>query len=70
MHSTTKCIPKGPWADHSVGRGSGTPWKITGCYVFLEIMVWVLLEKQLDPRGPIATRGRSVRPSVKYNSEP
>ena len=24
------------------------------------------LEKQLDPLGPIAFRGRSVRPSVKY----
>ena len=24
------------------------------------------LEKHLDPLGPIASRGRSVRPSVKY----
>ena len=24
------------------------------------------LKKQLDPMGPIASRGRSVRPSVKY----
>ena len=29
-------------------------------------MVWNPFEKQLDPLGPIASRGKSVRPSVKY----
>ena len=33
---------------------------------FSEILVQTTLEKQLDPMGPIASRGRSVRPSVKY----
>ena len=31
----------------------------------LEILVRTPLEKQLDPLGPIASRGRFVRPSVK-----
>ena len=35
-------------------------------YVSLEILVPHSLEKQLDPWGPIASRGRSVLPSVKY----
>ena len=34
--------------------------------VSLEILVQTPLEKQLDPMGPIASRGRFVRPSVKY----
>ena len=34
--------------------------------VSLEILVRTPLEKQLDHLGPIASRGRSVRPSVKY----
>ena len=37
-----------------------------GLWVSLEILVWTLIEKQLDPSGPMASRGRSVQPSVKY----
>ena len=33
---------------------------------FLEVLVQTPLEKQLDPSGPIASRGRSARPSAKY----
>ena len=33
--------------------------------VSLEILVKTPLEKQLDARGPIASRGRSARPSVR-----
>ena len=55
-------------------RVSRSPWKITK-YVSKEISVWSPLEKQLDPfsvmfislkLGLIASRGRSVQPSVKY----
>ena len=35
-------------------------------YVSLEILVQTPLEKQLDPFGPIASRGRFALPSVKY----
>ena len=35
-------------------------------YVSLEILVRTPLERQLEPLGPIASRGRFVRPSVNY----
>ena len=35
-------------------------------YVSLEILVWTPLEKRFDPLCPIASRGRSIRFSVKY----
>ena len=35
-------------------------------YFSLEILVRSPLEKQLDPLGPIASREKSVWPSVKY----
>ena len=35
----------------------------------LEILVRTPLKKQLDPLGPIASRGRFVWPSVKYADE-
>ena len=37
--------------------------------VSLEILTRTPLEKQLDPSGPIASRGRSVYRSVKYVDE-
>ena len=39
------------------------PWKTTSGYRFPGIDP---LEKQLDPLGSIASRGRYLRPSVKY----
>ena len=50
-------------------RGSGTPGKSQVAISFLrhlDIQLQTPIEKQLDPSGPIASRGRSVRPSVKY----
>ena len=35
-------------------------------YVSLENLGRTTLEKQLEPSGPIASRGWSLRPSVKY----
>ena len=35
-------------------------------YASLEKLVRTRLTKQLDPLGPVASQGRSVRPSVKY----
>ena len=35
-------------------------------YVSLKILVQTLLQKQLDPLGPIASWERSLQPSVKY----
>ena len=43
------------------GTGSVPPWKITSGYS----LVQTPNEKQLDPSSPIASRGRSVHPSVK-----
>ena len=59
------------WADPEEEGGRGpdpTPmenhkWQ----YVSLEILVRTHLEKQLDPLGLTATRGRSVRSSGKIN---
>ena len=52
------------------------PEKHNLLYVPLEILVQNPIEKQLDPRreaigleGPIASRVRSVRPSVKYDGD-
>ena len=39
------------------------PWKITSGYRF---PCMDPLERQLDPLGSIASRGRSIRPSAKY----
>ena len=39
------------------------PWKITSGYRF---PCMDPLERQLDPLGSIASRGTSIRPSVKY----
>ena len=55
--------------DGSRGGWTGGPdpphWKITSGYRYsLEILVRTPLEKQLDSGGPIASRGRFVRPSV------
>ena len=51
-------------------RGSRPPlpWKITSGYTF-PILVRTTLEKQLDPKGPIASRGRFVQPIVKYDDD-
>ena len=51
-----------------VYMGSGPPWKITSGYtmVSVEILVWTPLPRQL---GPIASRGRFIRPSLKYVNE-
>ena len=51
--------------------GSGSPtWKITSSYRFpLNTGTDPPLEKQLGPTGPIASRGRSGRPSVKYDDD-
>ena len=46
-----------------MGAGVRTPLEK---FFSLEILVRTSLEKQLDPLGPIASRGRSERPSVKY----
>ena len=35
-------------------------------YVYLDILVLTPLDKQLNPLGPIASQGKSVRLSVKY----
>ena len=63
-----KIILKSAWADQEGWMGGGgqrvrTPLET----VFLKILVRTSLEKQLGPMGPIASRGRSERPSVKYN---
>ena len=49
-------------------RGSGLllPGMSQVAKVSLEILVRTPLEIQLDPLGPTASRGRIVRPSVKY----
>ena len=49
-------------------RGSGLllPGMSQVAKVSLEILVRTPLEMQLDPLGPTASRGRIVRPSVKY----
>ena len=50
-----------------IKRGRGQPEKSQVImYVSLEILVQTPLEKQLDPLGPIASRGRSVWHAVKY----
>ena len=65
----------GKYMDWSIGReGVGQwvrtppPWKTTNGYrpVSLEKLVRTPLDKQLVPSSPIAYRGRSVQPSVKY----
>ena len=49
------------------GGGLRTPLENhTLLYVSLQILVRTPIEKQLDPSGPIASRVRSIRPSVKY----
>ena len=49
----------------SVGTGGPDPdGKSQG--VSLEILVWTTLVKLIDLSGPIASRGRSGRPSMKY----
>ena len=52
-------------------RGSGLllPGMSQVAKVSLEILVRTPLEMQLDPLGPTASRGRIVRPSVKYVDE-
>ena len=40
--------------------GSTLPWKNTSCYMFLEILVWAPLEKELGPSGPVASHGKSL----------
>ena len=45
------------------------PWKITSCYMsLLGNTCTDPLEKKLDPSslGPIASKERSIQPSVKY----
>ena len=42
------------------------PGKIKVAIFSLEILIRTPHEKQLDPSGPIASRGRYVQPSVKY----
>ena len=46
--------------------GSGPPEKSRVAMIDLRNSGTDPLEKQLDPSGPIASRGRFVRPSVKY----
>ena len=60
----------GQCADTEGGGGGGgggtgvlTPWKITKVATSL---LSTGTEKHWDPLGPIVSRGRSVRPSVKY----
>ena len=59
------------WADPKRRTGVSGPslennnW----LWVSLEIIIQISLEEQLDPSGPIARRGRSVRPSVKHVGE-
>ena len=49
------------------GRGSGPSLENHKLlFVSLEILARTSLKEQLDPLGPIASRGRSVRPYVKY----
>ena len=53
-------------------RGTGGPDLLKmkyWLYVSLEILVRTPLEKQLDPLGPITSRWRFVRPSVKYTGD-
>ena len=47
------------------GSGSGPLENYNLLKVTLGSVVRTPLEKQLDPSGPIASRGRSVRPSLK-----
>ena len=54
-----------------LGRGLDPPGKSQVAIGFPKNLVLTSLEKQLDPpplekQGPIASRGRSLRPSVKY----
>ena len=44
------------------GRGAGYSENHKRLYVSLDILVQTTLEKQLDPSGPIASRGWYVRP--------
>ena len=46
--------------------GPLSPGKIKVAIFSLEILIRTPLEKQLDPSGPIVSRGRYVQPSVKY----
>ena len=49
-----------------MGQGSGTPGKSQVAIGFLRNSGTDPLKKQLDPSGPIASRGRSIQPHVKY----
>ena len=51
------------------GRGSGPSWKTQVAVGFLRNTVTDPLEKQFDPLCPIASRGRFVQPSLKYNDD-
>ena len=52
------------------GMGSRPPWKITTGYSFpSKFWYGTPLEKQVDPLGPVASLGRSVQPSVKYDED-
>ena len=55
------------WADPEGNRGSG-PYLENHklLFVSLEILARTSPKEQLDPSGPIASRGRSVRPYVNY----
>ena len=55
------------WADPEGDRGSGLYLENHKLlFVSLEILARTSLKELLDPSGPIASRGRSERPYVKY----
>ena len=61
------------WADlegeHGVRTPSPPPEKSQVAINLLRNSSMDPFEKQLDLLGPIASRGRNVRPSVKYNDD-